>query len=77
MADRGDRKCSGGRGRAESDTVELLRLSTEDWQQLVHSGIMGADIAEGVLSGLMQRETANMVALADARTEERLIKLNC
>ena len=55
----------------ESDAVELLRLSTEDWQWLVQSGVMGADITAGVESGLSQREKQNLATMvAGARERE-------
>ena len=44
----------------ESDIAELLRLRTEDWHLLVQSGVMGADITNGVENGLAQRKKKNL-----------------
>ena len=49
---------------AESEWVELLRLSTEDWRELITSGVMGREIVSGVESGLAKRTKDNEAAMA-------------
>ena len=54
---------------AESD-CELLRLTSDDWREMLKSGVMGKEIMSGVESGLAQREKSNKAAVTQAEAKE-------
>ena len=51
---------------AESEWVELLRLSGEDWRKLILSGVLGQKIVSGVESGLARRKKDNVAVITKA-----------